>query len=215
MALDKKTQPLHTDIILIDIVSYSLLPDEIQLATALIINDGLVEAVELTGLPIGRQDQPLVRGFVPTGDGFYVILEEGYSGLGILVALGLRNILLFKGRQFKTPYAGVRASVHHGSAIPFTDVTGRENYVGSGLNDCARLQSLPAELKEMGEVFSGDANWVNVSQECWKNTQKNPRFSVFQPTSLRISNDRVVRDKHGVAHNFYFIEISRQWVSGL
>ncbi|MBF0621063.1 MAG: hypothetical protein HQL54_03975 [Magnetococcales bacterium] len=206
--------PIQTDIILVDVIAFSTLPDPLQYATAMIINSGIAEAVSLIGIPEPENDRQSILGVVPTGDGFYIILDQHLAGFGLLVALGLRNILLFKSRKFGSPYAGARASVHFGPATPFQDATGKENFIGSGLNDCARLQSLPSEQKKLGERFAKDANWVNISRECWNNAAHIGLYhQLKQQADFRISEEHLFRDKHGFEHICRFVDISRLWIA--
>ncbi len=213
----KADQPkrIKTDILLIDVVDFSLLSDDDQYATVLIINHGIVEAMNFIGIPAVLDETEVVKGVVPTGDGCYVILNPKLAGFSPILALGLRNILLFRSKQAKRVFAGVRVSVHYGEVIPFNDATGKENFIGSGMNDCARLQSVPAHLKRVAEQFSNDKNWVNVSKECWDHSVDKFDYRRISNMEFRFSDEFSFKDKHNLTHACRFLEMSRVWVSGL
>ncbi|MEG3639227.1 hypothetical protein [Magnetococcus sp. PR-3] len=207
---------VETDILLIDIVGFSLLSDDEQFLTVNLLNDGIDESLHFIGIPDVLDDaMEVVRGMVPTGDGCYVILNPKLSGYAPILALGLRNILLYKSRQAGGLFSGVRVSAHTGVVIPFKDATGKENFIGSGMNNCARIQSIPDFLKSEAASFAGDENWVNVSTACW--TRFNQKFdhSQLNNNGFRFSEQFQFKDKHGISHACLFIDLSRVWVSGL
>ncbi|MBF0626105.1 MAG: hypothetical protein HQL82_15020 [Magnetococcales bacterium] len=206
---------LKTDILLIDVVDFSLLSDEDQYITVLIINTGLAEAMNYIGLPVVMDEPDVVQGVVPTGDGCYVILNPKLAGFSPILALGLRNILLFRSKQARRVFSGVRVSVHFGDVIPFKDATGKVNFIGSGMNDCARLQSIPDHLKKVAEHFSNDKNWVNVSRECWDHSTSRFDYLRISNMEFKCSDEYSFKDKHDRTHVCRFLEMSRVWVSGL
>ncbi|MBF0368544.1 MAG: hypothetical protein HQL52_03715 [Magnetococcales bacterium] len=211
----KQPRRIITDILLLDVVDFSTLRDEDQFTTVSIINHGIIDAIHFIGIPAVLDEREIVRGMVPTGDGCYLILHESLMGYAPILALGLRNIILFKSRQASQVFSGIRLSVHNGVVIPFQDATGKVNYIGSGMNDCARLQSLPDHLKRTAESFSGDKNWVNVSQECWNASIKKFDYTRFSQMNFRYSDEVGFKDKHNISHICRFLELSRVWVSGL
>ena len=152
-----------TDIVLADINGYSALPTDLQLASALYITaqleSGLNFLLDLASEPADR----ILLGFIPTGDGFYVLLQPPLAGYGIFLAISIRSILLMKRSGRTLPFSGVRVAVHNGEIAPFTDVVGKENFVGEGLNSCARL--LAARLEHAPDpALPTDENYIVVSE---------------------------------------------------
>jgi hypothetical protein len=88
----------------------------------------------------------------------YVLINPQICGYGILLRLSIRNYLLWMSSQVLNGlYKGVRAGVHMGTVLSFGDVNGCRNYVGSGLNDCARLLSIK---DEDAVTFCGHTDYV-------------------------------------------------------
>jgi hypothetical protein len=200
-----------TDILLFDVVGFSLLSNERQFWTVQEMTGCLRKYVRpLTG-PESLPESQAVLAFIPTGDGFYVLLDPAACGFGIVLALAIRNSTLRKARTGL--FSGVRAAVHSGVALEFTDITGRRNYVGDGLNDCARLLSLPPDLLDVAGSFAGDDNYVIVSAAALSRFQE--AYGVNQATALashgqlRFSGEVAVPDKHGHLHRAVFVEASR------
>src|SRR5215216_1848985 len=139
---EDKIIEITTDIVLMDIVGYSLLKNEEQLYTVKVMNNCLSKLIPLMSKLSGIEQQ-VVQGFIPTGDGAYIILNHEFCGYGLLLGLSIRNHLLWTSKEFLNDlYKGVRIAAHMGKVLPFNDITGRTNYVGDGLNDCARLLSV-------------------------------------------------------------------------
>jgi len=85
----------------------------------------------------GRDTSEFVLGIIPTGDGFYTILSQSQKGFGAIYALFLKNIAkkLFVYDYFN----GVKVAAHTGYLIPFMGVDGAQNFIGNGMNQCARF----------------------------------------------------------------------------
>jgi hypothetical protein len=106
---------------------------------------------------------------------------------------------------------GVRFAVTLGEIYPYTDIMGRINYAGDGMNDCARIgsahnsESFPASFTDENYVVSDHSanNWfhdkvISTMQRDYQNVLK-----------LRSSNMFVVKDKHGKEHNCFLWEMNR------
>lgn len=203
----------HTDMVLVDIVGFSLLSDLDQYQSVLAISEGVRESLALVDRVPGTA--AIYEELIPTGDGFFILLRREQVGLGPLVALSLRNYLLYRQRQMATPFAGVRVSAHHGTVMPFTDAAGKANFVGSGLNDCARLQSLPVLVARHGRRFAGDDNGVFISTVCWRRSQNSFDYRKLVKQGFRVSPEFDFQDKHGKPHQGVFVEINRTWIAGI
>jgi hypothetical protein len=200
---------VETDIILADLVGFSKMDDETQFVA--INSVGKTAVPLLAGLAkqsFGRE-VPLAIGWIPTGDGFYLIMHPGAAGCAVFVAMFLRQFLL--GHVAKAAgLTGVRFGVHHGVAIPFDDVTGRRNFIGSGLNDCARLGAFDAESMKRIKGFYTDDNWVMVSDAAmgwFQSAYPTEQYQSFLDSSgWRQSFRFQSADKHGKRHAYYLVD---------
>lgn len=153
---------IFTDILLLDVVGFSKLPDSAQFLCIQTLQSLTKQHLAILGERLPR-DADLVIGFIPTGDGFYFILHPGVAGYGPLLALTLRNAFHVSKESIQGLHEGVRVAVHFGMAIPFYDICRHLNFVGSGLNDTARLLSLNDKIRPEVEAFAGDASDAIVS----------------------------------------------------
>ncbi len=202
-----------TDILLVDVVGFAKLTTLQQHATAVIMTNKLQEMTRILVGQAFRELHEVVLGSIPTGDGFYVLLHHEIAGYGVLLAISLRSALLLASKQADNLFTGVRMSVHLGEAIPFTDITGRKNYVGDGLNVCARLlKAKPSQSPDAG--IPQDDNYIVVSETAHAWFEKSyPRDEKMQDFLKAIHYKKgglfEIRDKHGATHKAHFIECSR------
>ncbi len=111
--------------------------------------------------------------------------------------------------------AGIRLAVHFGEVAPFIDITERANFVGDGMNDCARLLQ---EVKPSSTPSPGipiDESFIVVSSDGFAS------FSAMYPqcpelqgflSSVKFaqSDEFEISDKHRKVHRCRFVEFSRQ-----
>ncbi len=209
---EPKIAVLSTDIILIDFVGFSTLDDNSQfLAMSLVSRIVGTVFEKLSAEAFGRH-LDLAIGWVPTGDGFYIVLNPLASGAGLFAALRLRHILLTRINQ-TVGLKGVRFAVHHGSAVPFDDVTGKKNFIGTGLNDCARLLSLRPEVVAIAQNFHRDENSLVVSDiaaDYFFTAYPRDEIQGFlDMAGWRQSARLMLVDKHNKPHHFYFVDVRR------
>ena len=154
---------IHTDIVLIDIVRFSSRSDPEQFRIIQIL-DAVIRG-DLRVLPATsiHKNFDYLLGFIPAGDGFYAVLHPGVCGYGVFFALGVQALLLDRQQDHSGHIEGVRVAVHSGSAVPFRDVTGRMNFVGTGMNDAARLLSLRDKTLEHAKTFAGSPSYAVAS----------------------------------------------------
>lgn len=202
-----------TDIVLFDVIGYSKLSDEDQFRTIYRINMKLQEYLRILFGQSFVEVEEVILGFVPTGDGLYVILNHHVAGYGIFLAISLRTILLKLRQDTNSLFSGLRIAVHFGAVIPIKDLTGKTNFVGSGLNDCSRLVSVKKDIVS-DQNFLEDENFIIVSSEAlcyFKNRYQGPDIEKFLDvlqfkTGIEVS----VTDKHGKIHKAHFIESNRR-----
>lgn len=191
---------ITTDVILLDIIRYTILPNAKQYEALYYLNKIIGTVTGLLDMRPMLHGQRVLMGAVPNGDGCYFILNPRIAGYGPLLALFIRNFLLFNNRFLNHLFTGVRTSVHHGPILPI-DFLGTKNYAGEGLNVCARLQG-PAVERRTGRFYDGDGNYVMVSDPAWE------AFHVLLPPDaldvkaylrkiqFRASRPFTVKDKH-------------------
>jgi hypothetical protein len=158
----------------------------------------------------------MVLGFVPTGDGFYVLLRPELAGYALLLAASLRSALLPKKGQESSIFGSIRTAVHHGEVAPFRDVTGKENFVGDGMNSCARLlEAKPC--KSPTEDFPYDESFIIVLREGLGSFHKaypdSEQLREFLKTVCYVQSEEFsIQDKHERVHYCRFVEFSRHAV---
>ena len=201
-----------TDIILFDLVGYSLLSDEDQYTTIYLINEKLNDFLRLLYGQSFLNTEEVVLGFAPTGDGAYIILNHTIAGYGLFLAISLRTTLLQLKCQANDLFTGVRAAIHFGAAIPIEDLTGNKNFVGTGLNDCARLLSIDKETIA-GQQHIKDENYIVISSSAlheFRDKYSGKKMDEFlKVIEFEIGEEIIFKDKHGKEHKTYFVESSR------
>lgn len=84
----------------------------------------------------GKPVSNFILGTISTGDGFYTILDPSQKGFGAIYALSLKNVAK-KLSSFEY-FRGVKVASHTGYLIPFVGMDGSKNFIGNGMNQCAR-----------------------------------------------------------------------------
>ncbi|MFN2453531.1 MAG: hypothetical protein ABR577_04860 [Pyrinomonadaceae bacterium] len=208
--MEKPTIKFTTDIILIDVVGYSSLPNEYQLFTVEAINECISKSLAFWSALKFLKREDVLLGFIPTGDGVYIILNPTVCGYGIFLGLSLRNHLLYISSGMRELYKGIRVGINMGDVLPVNDINGNRNYVGDGLNDCARLLSVK---EEDAITFYGDSNYVVASESAYYWFSKlyiGDEVSEFLSTiKFKRSDKIVIVDKHKKVHNAYMVESTR------
>lgn len=208
---------ITTEIVLLDFVGFSKLKDEEQYLAILWLEHALEKELALFPLLRPGGKPQFLLGIIPTGDGVYLLLHPSLPGYGILCALALRALLLTQIARGEVPYSAVRLAVTLGTAIPYRDVTGRLNFVGGGLNACARIiQPAETEERKFVDEFSGDANSVLAGESAVASfraaylTESADTKEYFGAMKLRISDQRKTADKHGETHAYHVVEAARR-----
>ena len=152
----------HRVLILIDIVGYSKLPDEHQLFVIQEVTNTTRSFIEKGGY----KKEKLFSGFIPTGDGFYLI-GDTYQSLFwrntcLVFSLVLRNVLVDSLSTHEIEFEGIRTAFHFGKTYSFKDITDKENYCGTSMNIPSRLLSPinKEEVEQRALEFYGHPNYV-------------------------------------------------------
>jgi len=185
------TKELITDLVLIDIINFSQLDSHKQLEIVNFITQSYKKVIEKM---LNHSKAPLskfVIGFVPTGDGFYCILHPRIKGFGTILGLSFNHL----SEQISKKYSyfdGVRIAVHTGEVNEFKDILGHTNYIGHGLNDCARY----LEIKDytISTVMVSDIAYEHLKNFLcvYKDYEK-----LLKERELRHSDVYTFYDKHG------------------
>lgn len=206
---------IRTSVVLVDVIGYSKLSSGEQLTLVLALQDSLRSGfLPAIAAASGLQPKDVVSGFVPTGDGFYCIVEPPLASWGPLLGLGVRNFMPVALKQTPLASQKIRVAVHYGDIVPFYDMADKVNYVGDGMNECARLFNPIEPAKEVvykiySEFASGE-DWVVVS------TQALEQFvstidddDWFQRVQWRTGDEIKITVKHDEEMTCLPIEINR------
>ncbi len=132
---------LKTDIVLLDVIGFSKLEPLQQLEIINFITIAckkiIEQMLENSNMPLNK----LIVGFVSTGDGFYCILNPRLKGYGTILGLGFQHLSEEISKRFRY-FKGMKIAVHNGEIYQFIDILGQKNFIGDGLNDCARYLEL-------------------------------------------------------------------------
>jgi hypothetical protein len=197
--------PIHTDIVLIDIIDYSKLSNLEQYNVVDTMSRFFKKAINLMLKKSNITQNQAILGFIATGDGFFIILSPKLKGYGVVLGLSLNNIS--KNIKKKLAYfKGIKVAVHTGDVIPFLDILGHKNFIGNGLNDCARY--LEYKSPYIKDYFTD--GYVLVSKESTdefnKFLRKNRKlYQIIEKLGFNISSEIVFEDKHKISHYGYFI----------
>lgn len=132
-----KTKDITTDIVLIDIINFSQLSSNEQLEIVNFLTKSFKRIIEKMLVNSNMKLSKFILGFVSTGDGFYCLLNPRLKGFGIILGLSFNHFSEHISKRY--PYfEGIRIAVHTGEVNEFTDILGSKNFIGDGLNDCAR-----------------------------------------------------------------------------
>lgn len=214
---NEKITCFYTDIVLVDVVSFSKLSSEQQVTAAIIINGELEKWTNLSSSFSALESTEVVAGFVPTGDGFYVVLQPPMTGYGLSLAISLRAALLNASERSEdagtgTLYQGIRVASHYGEVCKFSDVTDKINFVGHGMNECARI--LGVKPSNAPESFLADNNFIVTSESSLAAHDalyaSESAAGYFESLGLKRTRRQIVTDKHGFEHPYHFIEFSRR-----
>ncbi len=206
-----QTLEITTDIVLLDLIGYSLLSNDQQLASMDVLQVDLTKEVHFASELSNLRKSEVVLGYASTGDGIYIVVNPQICGYGVLLGLSIRNFLLWLSKhQSNAFYEGVRVAVHMGKALTFTDVNDVTNYVGDGMNDCSRLLSV---RDEDAVNFGGDKNYVIASESAhyWfrKLFDTDERKQFLSTMQFRRSPRLRITDKHSKVHHAYLVEATR------
>jgi hypothetical protein len=195
--MNKRT--IETDIVLVDIIDFSLLsmPNQLELISYLsqTYKKMIHKMLKDSGIPLEK----MLQGIIPTGDGFYCILHPSLRGFGPILALSFIHFSDFIARDY--PYfQGLRVAVHTGKVYRFEDILGHDNFVGDGLNECSRY----------GEIKNLIVSTVFVSETAYNSLQnfleEHSDFAeLLKKCEFKHSSRHTFFDKHKIERSGYLI----------
>lgn len=180
-----------TDIILVDIIGFSKLEDKQQLEIITYLTKSYTKMIQKMLSNSNMELNKLIVGFIPTGDGFFCILNTVLRGYGTMLALSFNYI----SEQISNKYSyfkGVKIAVHTGKVYEFKDILGNKNFIGNGLNDCARY--LETKNYAVSTVMVSDSAFEYFK----KFLQSHKDFeTLLSKRELKYSKKHIFEDKHG------------------
>lgn len=190
---------ITTDIVLIDIIDFSRLRMDEQLEIisylSLTYKKMILKMLKASGITMDK----MLQGMISTGDGFYCILHPSLRGFGPILGLSFIHFSDFISKEY--PYfKGIRVAVHTGKVHHFEDILGNENFIGDGLNECARY----VEIKNL--VVST----VIISDSAYKSLEEflelhEDFHHLLEKCEFRHSSLHTFQDKHNISHSGYLI----------
>ena len=190
---------MNTDIVLIDIIGFSNNSTQQQLQIITYLTKIYIKMLQ-TLLDNSRMSfNKMIEGIIPTGDGFYCILNPKLRGYGVILGM---NFIYFTEHIMErhTGFSGIKVAVHSGELYPFTDILGHTNYIGDGLNDCARY----LQIKNLSE--SALISSVSAFETFEKFLNFHPDFKeLMMQRELKRSSLHEFEDKHGKIRTAYLV----------
>lgn len=186
----KPTRDYDTDIVLVDIISFTKLTSAQQLELIEYMTASFKKMLEKLLSNSDMKLSQMVLGFISTGDGFYCILNPRMKGFGTILGLSFNHFSELISQ--KLPYfKGIRIAVHMGKVYEFTDILGHTNYIGDGLNHCARY--LEHRDYTISTVFISKAAYTSFK----KFLDLHPDFeALLLEQEFKRSGLQKFRDKH-------------------
>jgi len=189
--LKKEKGYIYSDIILTDVISFSKLTSMQQLEIITYLSKSYRSMVEKMLENSGISLSELILGFISTGDGFFCILNPKLKGYGAIIALSFNYFSDQISRKY--PYfKGVKTAVHTGEMHEFKDILGHTNYIGDGLNDCARY--LEIKNYKVSTVMISDIALENFKEFINKHLEFN---HLLVQKEFKRSSMYTFYDKHG------------------
>ena len=180
-----------TDIVLVDIIGFSKLRPEEQLEIINYVTKGYKRLIEQmlvsTHMPLNK----LILSYISTGDGFFCILNPRLKGYGVILGLSF-NFFSEQVSKVYPYFKGIKIAVHTGKVYEFTDILGHKNYIGDGLNDCARY--LEFKHYTISTVMVSDAAFESLRKFLTLYEEFN---AILSESEFKHSKTYTFDDKHG------------------
>jgi hypothetical protein len=186
----KNNNEWTTDIVLIDIINFSKLEAKHQVEIINFLTKSYTKMIEKMLETSNMSLNDLILGYISTGDGFYCILNPKLKGYGTILGLSFNYFSEHIERKYSY-FEGLRMAVHTGRIYEFTDILGNKNYIGDGLNDCARY----LEIKDykISTIMVSDTAYESLKAflERYKNFN-----TLLMEREFKYSSPYTFEDKH-------------------
>jgi hypothetical protein len=190
---------IEADIVLVDIIDFSRLsmPQQLEIITYLTqsYKKMINKMLKNSGIPLEK----MLQGMISTGDGFYCILHPSLKGFGPILGLSFIHFSDLIAKEYSY-FLGIRVAVHTGKIYRFEDILGHDNFVGDGLNECARY----VEIKNfiVSTVFISDTAYASLQSFL----EDHPDFAeLLQQREFKHSSLHSFVDKHKIERQGYLI----------
>lgn len=194
---------ITTDIVLIDIIDFSRLSMDKQLEIisylSLTYKKMIQKMIKASSIPMEK----MFLGMIPTGDGFYCILHPTLRGFGPILGLSFIHFSDYIAKEFAY-FKGIRVAVHTGRVHHFEDILGNENFIGDGLNECARYVAIKDLVSNT--VIISDKAFETLDH--FLNLHKDYRL-LLEKCEFRRSSLHTFADKHQILHKGYLIWVRK------
>ncbi len=185
-----RRKALKTDIVLIDVIGFSQLEALQQLEIISFVTATYKKMIEKMLVNSNMPLNKLIVGFVSTGDGFFCILNPRLKGYGTILGLSFNHLSEQISKRFRY-FKGMKIAVHTGEVYEFTDILGHKNFIGDGLNDCARY----LELKDysISTVMVSDSAYesLKIFLSIFKDFN-----ALLMQKGFKHSKEYIFKDKH-------------------
>ncbi len=180
-----------TDIVLIDIINFSRLEAKHQLEIINFLTKSYSKMIEKMLQTSNMSLSDFILGYISTGDGFYCILNPKLNGYGTILGLSFNYFSEQISKKFSY-FEGLRIAIHTGKIYQFIDILGNKNYIGDGLNDCARY----LEIKDykISTIMVSDTAYESL--KTFLNRYKNFN-KLLMDREFKYSSPYIFEDKHG------------------
>lgn len=207
-----KENVILTDILLVHIIDFATFNNTKQYEIVNTFTKFAEKAIELIFSKSHFKQNEAILGFIATGEGFFLILSPNLKGYGVILAMSLKNLtttITKKLRYFK----GIEIAVHSGEVMPFSDILDSQNFIGDGLNNCARY--LEYKNDEAMEYFKDGYVIISLeaSKEFMKFLEKNKKIQeLLESLGFNVSKEIFFQDKHKFKHYGYYIWTNKRQV---
>ncbi|SFV69256.1 hypothetical protein MNB_SM-4-813 [hydrothermal vent metagenome] len=185
------TKALTTDIVLIDIINFSQLTSAQQLEIVVFLTKSFQKMIKKMLVNSNTPLSKFIIGYVSTGDGFYCILNPRLKGFGPILGLSFNHFSEHISKKYNY-FEGIRIAAHTGEVNEFEDILGSKNFIGDGLNDCARY--LEIKSFAISTVMVSDAAYENLKKFLTLHKDFN---ALLTKRELKKSTVQHFKDKHG------------------
>ena len=181
---------ITADIVLIDIINFSKLDSRQHLEIISFLTRSYRKVIEKM---LSHSDivlETFIMGFIPTGDGFYCILNPKYKGYGVILGLSFNHFSDQIAKMF--PYFhGIRIAVHTEGINQFRDILGHKNFIGDGL-----------KAFTISTVMVSDATYANLKKFL---SQRKDYEELLHRREFKHSEAYIFKDKHGMTKRGYLV----------